>query len=151
MAGSILAAVEFIARRRPDRTILITGFLTGIILTLVNMTVEWAGARADIYYVIGPFPVVRTPLPLLIAWVFLAFLFCAWYSLIFRRPRPVLRPWLYVSTGIAAGWGMDFTGWKVLGLLRLGDRGHPLILAVIWAVLIPLTIVVYRGILRVMR
>jgi hypothetical protein len=49
--------------------------------------------------------------------------------------------------GVVLGWCFDFIGWKV-GVLEIKENGSPFVNASIWVVLVPLSLVIPKLILK---
>jgi len=143
----IIASIRIIRRFKLDKKVVKTGLIVGVIISSLNILLEYAGAELDIYYVSGPFRIIRSPLPLSIGWVFLTFLFCSGYELI-ARGRGSFITLLYITTGIVIGCFIDFSFYRFFEILTLGEKGSPLLIALIWIIFVPVTVSVYDSLLR---
>lgn len=108
-------------------------------ITLINTGFEWVGAKWNIYYVHGKFPVVNTPLLFFLLWIFLTFFYLLGYELVARKTTQKIT---YILGGIIAGWIFDWTMWRT-GILSLGENGTPLIIAFIWIIAVPLAVGIF--------
>jgi hypothetical protein len=147
MAGpAALAAVILIRglrRSHPSRSRLIAGLLTGVVVAGLNMLLEFAGAELDIYYVSGPAVIVRTPLPLTVAWVFMTFGFVTGYAAVKRRAAGKGPVMIFIAVGVVAGWLADYTFYRA-GILSLGAHGSAAGIAAVWLTFVPLTVFIFE-------
>lgn len=142
LAGALLSALAFFGLRL-KKEIILSGFITGLVISLLNMLAEFAGAELEVYYVSGPWVLLRTPLPLTAGWVLLTFLFCLGYELEIRQ-RGRMAASLYVLIGIVVGCLTDYFFYRGPQILTLGKNGSPLIILTVWLLFIPLTVFLYE-------
>ena len=150
MIGGALAAFAAIAGLRLKKKTIFAGLITGTVIAALNMLVEYAGARLDVYHVSGPWMLFRTPLPLTLGWVFLTFIFCAGYQRLVRPGRKKTAVLLYVLAGIAIGCLADYYFYSRAGILELGERGSPVIILFVWLVFVPFALFVYELLMGMM-
>ena len=141
---SVLLFCTVILWKRPERCVVRSGLITGLIVTILNTIVEGIGASLDVYYVSGPLTIWKTPAPLFITWILLTFLYCLGYSLFSKDFHNEPLSSLYILAGIVAGWLFDYSGWRYLDILRLGEKGNPFLIATVWIIFVPLSIGIYR-------
>jgi len=149
MAGGIMAALAAIAGLRLKRQMIAAGIATGAVIALLNMLVEFLGARLDVYYVSGPWMLVQTPIPLTVTWLFMTFVFIAGYTVVKRRAPRKSSVTLYMAAAIVAGWLTDYAFHRV-GILTLGKNGSPAMIAAVWIIFVPLTIFLYELLMALM-
>ena len=118
---------------------MLSSFLCGIVITLMNTGVEWLGAKWKIYYVHGRLPVLNTPLLFFILWIFLTFFYLIGYEVLTKK---ISEKIVYILAGIVLGWLFDWTMWR-MGILSLGENGTPLIIAFIWIIAVPLAVGIF--------
>jgi hypothetical protein len=142
--GAALLTAIALLRLRLHKEMILSGFLTGLLVAGLNMLVEYLGARYDVYYVSGPWVVLHTPLPLAIGWVFITFLYCTVYGIVIRDTRGKWAVLGYVAAGIIAGCMTDFLLYRFAEIVALGKKGTPYCIVLIWLIFVPLTIFLYE-------
>ena len=123
--------------------ITITYLLTGLVISSLNTIIEALAYKYDLYEIKGPWKILATPFPMFILWIFLSFI----YIDVYYRIKNKFPSLLYVILGIVLGWCFDFIGWKI-GLLEIKEKGSPFINALVWVILVPLTLVIPKMILK---
>ncbi len=125
--------------------VILPSILTGFIITSLNTSIEFFADNFDVYRVTIPLKiplselyVLSTPLPLYILWFLASSIYVLLYDLLVRKHGNI-----YILLGIVAGWLMDTLGW-VGGFLVIGNRGHPVVNALVWVILVPLSLKIYR-------
>lgn len=69
------------------------------------------------------------------------------YIDLYFRIKNKFPTFLYLILGVVLGWCFDFIGWKV-GVLEIKENGSPFVNASIWIVLVPLSLVIPKLILK---
>ena len=142
LIGGALLTGAALWRLGPALARILAGFLTGFLIAILNMGLEYLGAELDLYSVSGPWPVLRSPLPLTLAWIFMTFLYCTGYGALVRGRKGARRTW--IRAGIALGGLTDLGLFRQARILTLGPQGSPAFILLVWAVFIPLTIFLYE-------
>jgi hypothetical protein len=142
IAGAALSMVVTFRLRRRKETV-IAGILTGIVIAALNMMLEYFGSITDTYHVSGPWPLLKTPLPLSAGWVFMTFIYCSVYGRMIRSQRRKGALIGFILGGVLIGWLADYSFYRA-GILTLGTRGSPAVIMTVWVVFVPATIFIYE-------
>ncbi len=151
MFGSVIISMLILLRFKLQPEKIISGFLTGLVVALLNMLIEYLGARLDIYYVSGPWTVLNTPLPLTIGWIFLSFIYCTGYSLMIKDKGGRRATRAYIVTGVIVGCLLDLFFYRHAGILTLGKRGTPYHVILIWPIFVVLALATYEFFMGVLE
>ena len=143
MIGGALASIIVAIRLRGKKEMLISGFACGILVAFLNMMVEYAGVKFDLYHISGPWRLLETPLPLTLGWLSLSFLYCSIYGLVIRKKRGSVAVLVFMLSGIVIGCLTDFLFYRA-GIMALGENGSPFVILTVWLVFIPLSIFIYE-------
>jgi len=142
ITGAVISTAVMVRQRR-KKEMVIAGILTGIAIAALNMALEYFGSITDIYYVSGPWTLLKTPLPLSVGWVFMTFIYCAVYGRMIRRQRRKGALIGFIIGGVVIGWLADYSFYRA-GILTLGSRGSPAVIMTVWVVFVPVTIFIYE-------
>jgi|FaiFalFF_MnMetaG_3_1042247.scaffolds.fasta_scaffold03550_2 hypothetical protein len=121
----------------------ISYFVSGLIVSSLNTIIEALSYKYSLYEIKGPWKILATPFPMFILWIFLSFIYIDLYF----RIKNKFPTFLYLILGVVLGWCFDFIGWKV-GVLEIKENGSPFVNASIWVVLVPLSLVIPKLILK---
>lgn len=124
---------------KPEKEILFSSLIAGLVITFLNTICEWVCATLDVYYVKGPLLILKTPLPFFLSWIFLTSFYCTVFNFL---PSGKIKVFLYALSGILAGWAFDYIMWRK-GVLKIGEKGGPLIIACVWITAIPLALIIF--------
>jgi len=150
MIGGALGSALAMWSLRRHKEVILAGAGVGVAIALLNMAVEFAGATFDVYYISGPWVLLRTPVPLTLGWVFLTFIFCAGYELVVRRRKRRKAVPLFILAGIVIGCLTDYFFYRYAQILALGENGSPALIGAVWLVFVPLTIFLYEFLMGVL-
>ena len=133
---SLLVFLIFFTER-VDWRVKLAPLAAGTVISVINTFVEYVANKYGFYSFSGPLKILSTPLPLFVAWIFLASSFALATEWIENKKLRVL----FVVSAIPAGWGIDLILWKWWRILHPGPYASPFINASVWVVLIPLSVI----------
>ncbi len=144
LIGGPLLALSYIYLRRPARKKITAALIAGLAVAMANFLIEAAAAPNDVYYVRGLWPVFNSPLSRTIGWVFLGMVFALVSDLTKAMPNPRAALASYIVSTIIFGLVLDYLGTRWLEFMALGKNGNWFIILMIWGILVPGMILVYR-------
>jgi hypothetical protein len=128
-------------RKNPGK--IFAGILAGLLVGLINILVEFFGARNQIYFVHGLWMFAHSSMALTAAWILFAACFALGTESIKKLTMPQAALMVYISVGIIIGTFSDFAGQSWLGHFQMGPNGNWLFIIPIWLILVPATVAIY--------
>lgn len=144
MFGGPLCTVFMIAFQRPGLGTSAAAVTTGVIVGLANLLAEYLAARHKIYFVSGLIPVGHSSLALTIGWMSLAACFVLGSERLRKYSWPRLALATYAGAGILAGLFSDYLGAIAFGHFKLGPNGNWLYICLVWVILLPGALFIYK-------
>jgi len=144
LIGGPLLAVSLLYWMRPDFRKIRAALIAGLGIALLNFLLEIYGARYDVYYVRGLWPILNSPLSRNIGWMFLGMSFALASDLAKVMPHPRVSLSLYLGAGIFSGLFLDYLGTAGLDFMSLGNNGNWFYIFIIWLTSVPGVVFLFR-------
>jgi hypothetical protein len=149
MIIGLMTAAFMIAHGRPGWKKSSAAIISGVVIGLVNMAVEYLAARHRIYSVSGLMMVGSSSLALTFGWMSVTACYTLYSESLREYPRPGIAFVIYLAAGIIGGIVSDYLGQIATGHFRMGANGNWLYIGLIWLALVPAAVIIYKAVLKI--
>jgi hypothetical protein len=149
MIIGLMTAAFMIAHGRPGWKKSSAGIISGVVIGLVNMVVEYLAAQHRVYSVSGLMMVGSSSLALTVGWMSVTACYTLYSESLREYPSPGIAFAIYLAAGIVGGIVSDYLGQIATGHFRMGPNGTWLYIGLIWLALVPAAVIIYKAVLKI--